>query len=110
MMQNSRLKKYYNLDLTQKFAIAIPVLFLLSCLTKRYIERFRFSQEFRWIYEYGSFGALILCLLLVVFSFINSISIIGGLKIKLLPKILWFLLSSSVFFLIMGLLITLGVL
>lgn len=97
VMQNTILKKYHNLDLTQKLAIAIPVLFILSCLTKRYIERFRFSSELRWIYEIGSFGTLILCIFLVVFSFANSILVIRDLKINLLPKLLWFLLSLSVF-------------
>ena len=94
---NITLKKLKKLDLTQKLAIAIPVMFILSCLTKCYIERFRFSDEFRWIYENGSFGILILCIFLVVFSFANSILLIRDLKTKLLPKLLWFLLSLSVF-------------
>ena len=51
------MKNLKNLHLTQKIAIAIPVLFILSGLTKRYVERFRFSTDFRWIYEYGSNGA-----------------------------------------------------
>lgn len=96
-MRNIILKKYSSLHLIQKFAIAIPVLSILSYLTKRYVERFRFSDEFRWIYEYGSFGSLMLSLLLIVLSFANSILIIWVLKIKILPKILWFLLSLSVF-------------
>lgn len=94
------MKKYHDLDLTQKIAIAIPVLFILSCLTKRFIERFRFSDEFRWIYEYGSFSTLILCIFLVVFSFANSILVIRDLKIKPLSKTLWFLLSVAPFLLV----------
>lgn len=97
MLRTITIKKLKKLDLTQKLAIAIPVLFILSCLTKRYIERFRFSSELRWIYEIGSLGTLILCIFLVVFSFANSILVIRDLKINLLPKLLWFLLSLSVF-------------
>lgn len=97
MLRTFTIEKLKNLDLTQKLAIAIPVLFILSCLTKRYIERFRFSTEFRWVYEYGNFGTLILCIFLVFFSFANSILVLRDLKIKLLPKFLWFLLSLSVF-------------
>ena len=91
------MKKLSNLHLTQKLAIAIPLLSILSYLAKRYVETFRFSDEFRSIYEYGSFGSLMLTLLLIVLSFGNSILIIWVLKIKLLSKILWFLLSLSVF-------------
>lgn len=97
MLRTIIIKKLKKLDLTQKLAIAIPILFILSCLTKSYIERFRFSDEFRWIYENGSFGTLILCIFLVVFSFANSILLIRDLKTKLLPKLLWILLSLSVF-------------
>ncbi|MFG4001039.1 hypothetical protein ACGI8V_02645 [Flavobacterium aquidurense] len=97
MLRTITIKKLKKLDLTQKLAIAIPILFILSCLTKRYIERFRFSDEFRWIYENGSFGTLILCIFLVVFSFANSILLIRDLKTKLLAKLLWILLSLSVF-------------
>ncbi|OXA70132.1 hypothetical protein B0A67_17635 [Flavobacterium aquidurense] len=97
MLRTITIKKLKKLDLTQKLAIAIPILFILSCLTKSYIERFRFSDEFRWIYENGSFGTLILCIFLVVFSFANSILLIRDLKTKLLPKLLWILLSLSVF-------------
>lgn len=101
------MKKNNHLHQTQKFAIAIPALFILSCLTKRYIERFRISSEFRWIYEYGSIISLIVCFLMFFFSLANSISIIRDLKMKLLPKILWLLLSSSVFLLFIGLIIAL---
>jgi hypothetical protein len=88
------------LDLTQKIAIAIPTLFFLSCVTKRFIERFRFSTDFRWIYEYGSFGTLLLCIFLVIFSFANSILMLRDLKTKWLKKTLWLLLSSFVFLLV----------
>jgi len=90
------LKNNNHLHLTQKFAIAIPALFILSCLTKHYVQRFRYSSEFRWIYEYGSNISLSLCCLLVIFSFVNSISMFD-LRIKLIPKSLWILLSASVF-------------
>ena len=90
------MKKQTDFYQTQKFAIAIPALFFLSCLTKHYIERFRFSSEFRWIYEYGSNISLSLCCLLVIFSFVNSISMFD-LKIKLIPKLFWILLIASVF-------------
>jgi len=90
------MKKQNDFYQTQKFAIAIPALFILSCLTKHYIERFRFSSEFRWIYEYGSNISLSLSCLLVIFSFVNSISMFD-LRIKLIPKLLWILLSASVF-------------
>lgn len=102
------MNKYKNLHETQKFAIAIPLLFLLSCLTKHYVERFRISLEFRWIYEYASIGSLILCFVLIFFSLANSILILRDLKTKLLPKILWLLLSSSIFLLTAGLLIAIA--
>ncbi|SHM69179.1 hypothetical protein SAMN05444484_108141 [Flavobacterium chilense] len=98
------MKKFRNLDETQKFAIAIPALFILSCLIKRYLENFRGT----WIYAYGSVGCIIVCFLMFFFSLANSISIIRYLKIKLLPKILWFLLSASVFLLIAGLMIAIA--
>jgi hypothetical protein len=99
-MSNTTLKKYRNLDETQKFAVAIPVLFLLNCAIKSFVEKFRISQDFHWIYVYGSMGALILCFLLYFFSLANSISIIRDLKTSVLKKVLWVLLSSSVFLLI----------
>lgn len=95
------------LDLTQKIAIAIPILFFLSCITKRFVERFRFSTDFRWIYEYGSFGTLLLCIFLIIFSFANSILMLRDLKAKWPEKTLWFLLSSSVFLFVSGLMMTL---
>lgn len=94
------------LDLTQKIAIAIPILFFLSCATKRFVERFRFSTDFRWIYEYGSFGSLLLCIFLVIFSFANSILMLRDLKAKWPEKTLWLLLNSSVFLLVSGLMMT----
>ncbi|WP_343613302.1 hypothetical protein [Flavobacterium sp.] len=99
------MKNLKNLHLTQKIAIAIPVLFILSGLTKRYVERFRFSTDFRWIYEYGSIGAFLLIMFLVIFSFANSILMLRDLKIEWPKKILWLLLSSSVFLLAAGLMI-----
>ncbi|MBE8725212.1 hypothetical protein C4F50_09660 [Flavobacterium sp. KB82] len=95
------------LDLTQKIAIVIPILFFLSCFTKRFIERFRMSNDFRWIYEYGSFGTLLLCIFLVIFSFANSILMLRDLKAKWQQKTLWLLLSSSIFLLVLGLMMTL---
>ena len=76
------MKNLKNLDLTQKIAIAIPVLFLLSCLTKHYVEIFRFSTNFHWIYVYGSTGSLLLSLFLVIFSFANAVLILRDLKLK----------------------------
>jgi len=96
-MQNIILKKYNSLHLTQKFAIAIPALFILSCFTKHYVQRFRPSIEFRWIYEYGSNYSLSFSVLLVVFSLVNSVLIFKDLKTKPNTKLFWLLLSSSVF-------------
>ncbi len=95
-MQNIILK-YKNLDENQKFAIAIPVLFLLSGAIHKLVERFRISDDFHWLYAYGSTITLFLSCFLVVFSLTNSILILRDLKIKPIPKLLWFLLSLSVF-------------
>lgn len=92
------MKKFKHLDETQKFAIAIPLLFFLSCLTKHYLENFRGT----WFYAYGGTGCLIICFLMFFFSLINSISIIRNLKLKWPEKFLWLLLSSSVFLLVAG--------
>lgn len=91
------MKKHKSLDETKKFAIAIPILFLVSGAIKRYVERFRISSDFHWIYVCGSMGALILCFVLVFFSLANSISIVRDLKDKWYIKVFWLLFSSSVF-------------
>ncbi|WP_193846300.1 hypothetical protein [Flavobacterium hungaricum] len=65
------------------------------------------SNDFRWIYEYGSFGTLLLCIFLVIFSFANSILMLRDLKAKWQQKTLWLLLSSSIFLLVLGLMMTL---
>ncbi|KRB54164.1 hypothetical protein ASD98_17970 [Flavobacterium sp. Root186] len=87
------MKKFRNLHETQKFAIVIPALFFLSCLTKHYLENFRGTL----IYAYGSTITLFLSLFLVLFSLVNSILILRDLKIKLIQKLLWFLLSALPF-------------
>lgn len=102
------MKKHIQLHETQKFAIAIPVLFALSCATKHWVERFRFSVEFRWIYEYVGVGALLLSFFLIIFSFTNSFLILRDLKINGFQKALWFLLSSSIFLLFAGLIIAIA--
>ncbi|MEL1252863.1 hypothetical protein AAEO57_03680 [Flavobacterium sp. DGU38] len=102
------MKKHIQLHQTQKFAIAIPVLFVSSCATKHWVERFRFSVEFRWIYEYVGVSALLLSFFLVVFSFTNSILVLRDLKSKGFQKALWFLLSSSVFLLFAGLMVAIA--
>lgn len=102
------MKKHIQLHETQKFAIAIPVLFALSCATKHWVERFRFSVEFRWIYEYVGVGALLLSFLLIIFSFTNSVLILRDLKINGFQKALWFLLTSSIFLLFAGLIIAIA--
>ena len=93
ILSKSILTKFKDLDLIQKFAITIPILFILSCTTKHYLENFRGTL----IYAYGATFTLFLNLLLVVFSFVNSIIIIKDLRLKFVPKSLWFLLSASVF-------------
>ena len=108
MTYQTLVKKFKNLDENQKIAIAIPVLFLLSCVFKSYIERFRISTDFHWIYVYGSTSALFLCIFLIIFSFTNSILILRDLKMKRFKKALWFLLSFSVFLLTASLIIAIA--
>ena len=82
---------------TQKFAIAIPIILLFSICTKFFVEKFRISKDLHWIFEYGSLGALIISLLCIVFSFVNSVLIVQDLKLESNKKIIWILLSASVF-------------
>ncbi|OXA92806.1 hypothetical protein [Flavobacterium hercynium] len=91
------MSKFKNLDETQKFAIAIPVLFLVSGVAKSLVQRFRSSSDFHWIYVVGNVSCIVLSILLFFFSLANSISIIRDLKIKWTEKVLWLLLSSSIF-------------
>lgn len=93
ILSKTILKEFRNLDETQKYAIAIPVLFLISGLTKHYLENFRGTL----LYAYGATFTLFLSLFLVVFSFVNSILIIKDLRLKFVPKSLWLLLSASIF-------------
>lgn len=93
ILSKSIFEKFKNLQQTQQLAIAIPVLFLLSVTTKHYLENYRGTT----IYAYGATFTLFLSLFLVVLSFVNSILIIKNLRLKWIPKSLWFLLSASVF-------------
>ncbi|WP_139260385.1 hypothetical protein [Flavobacterium defluvii] len=98
------MKTIKNLDILQKFAIAIPVLFFLSCIVKHYLENFRGTL----IYAYGSTITFFLSLFLVLLSLVNSVLILIDLNTKPIPKFVWFLLSMSIFFLFAGLIITIG--
>ena len=95
---NSITLKYKNLNQIQKFAIAIPITFILFSLFGNFVQQFRFSDEFHWLYEYGSLMTLVLCLFCYVFSLANSIIIIRELKLDFRYKIIWLFLSSVVFF------------
>ncbi len=101
ILSKSILRKLSNLHQTQKFAIAIPSLFFLSCLAKHYLENLRGT----WTYAYGGVTCLTICFLMFFFSLANSISILRDLKIKWTEKILWLLLSSSVFLLSVGVMV-----
>ena len=87
------MKKFRNLHETQKFAIAIPILFVISGATRHYLENFRGTLT----YAYGATFTLFLNLFLVVFSFVNSILIVKDLRLKFVPKSLWLLLNGSIF-------------
>lgn len=87
------MKKFKNLHETQKFAIAIPILFVISSATRHYLENFRGTLT----YAYGATFTLFLSLFLVVFSFVNSILIVKDLRLKFVPKSLWLLLNASIF-------------
>ncbi|MCP2026736.1 hypothetical protein L1276_001880 [Flavobacterium sp. HSC-32F16] len=87
------MKKFKNLHETQKFAIAIPILFVISGATRHYLENFRGTLT----YAYGATFTLFLSLFLVVFSFVNSILIVKDLRLKFVPKSLWLLLNASIF-------------
>ncbi|MNF87238.1 hypothetical protein D3C84_696970 [compost metagenome] len=96
-MTNVLLKKYRNLDETQQFAILIPILFLLSGIIHKLVSRFRGSGEFLWLFASVSTITLFLSCFLILFSLVNSILIIRDLRMKIVHKILWILLSLSVF-------------
>ncbi|MBF0694636.1 MAG: hypothetical protein IR153_06225 [Flavobacterium sp.] len=85
----------HEFNTSQKLAILIPTIFILNAALKSFIERFRISEDFHWIYGWGSIITLIIGLLTIASSAANSISIILEPKFKL--KILWLLLSASVF-------------
>jgi hypothetical protein len=96
-MSNQIITTKKHLSLSQKFAMVIPVIFILSVTVKSYVERFRASVELRHIYEYGSMISLDISLLSVALSFANSIFILVNLKMKINYKIFWLLLSASPF-------------
>jgi hypothetical protein len=89
--------KMEKLNRIQKFAIIIPGIFITAICISTFVERYRVIRELRWVYEYGKDFSLIIFYGAVVWSIVNSILIWRDLKIETPKKILWFLISISVF-------------
>ena len=64
------LKLSYNPKWT---AIIIVGIFLIGMSIGNYVQRFRVSEEYRWIFEYGSLLNLLMCIGSLVWSFVHPL-------------------------------------
>jgi hypothetical protein len=67
--------------------------FGLNFFLSKFVDQFRMSTNFRWIYECGKTTSLLLFIITIAFSFIIPILIIKETNQKLEAKILWTLIA-----------------
>lgn len=90
---------WFKLSLWEKFALIICFLFFSGIALGRYVEIFRFDQELRWIYQYGSLISLGTGVTTTILSLINTI-VLWSKTTDIKRKILGTLISIIPFFLI----------
>lgn len=88
---------YKSFQISQWIAIAMPIVFFCSWFLKFYIERFRGSSDYRWIYEYGNLLHGLLVGFCFTYSIVNSLVIFVDVKGTWQKRTLWVLISSFVF-------------
>ena len=77
---------YRNLSLLKKTSIFICGLFIFGILINKYVELFRLSENYRWIYEKGKLIGDLVVLASLTFSLINFFLLLFQHKVTGLKK------------------------
>lgn len=92
-----KIVKKSNLIQLRKYTILILIALICNFILSKFADNFRFNSEFRWIYSNGKPLTLFLFFLLLALSVANGILIMKETNITLKARLLWTILSLSVF-------------
>ncbi|KFB01684.1 hypothetical protein IA57_04105 [Mangrovimonas yunxiaonensis] len=92
-MKVSLINTIKKLTVFEIFAILICCLLVFGILISNYVERFRMSADYRWIYEKGKMVSFFMIYSSPVLSFFNALFLYLRQKISLRRKIIWGLIS-----------------
>jgi hypothetical protein len=92
-----KIVKKSNLIQLRKYTILILIALVCNFILSKFADNFRFNSEFRWIYSNGKPLTLFLFFLLLALSVANGILIMKETNITLKTRLLWTIVSLSVF-------------